>query len=649
MIKVVVFDLDGTLLNTLDDLADCTNHILAQHGFPTHPLQAYRYFVGNGIAKLIERALPEKNRDKNTVAAVLNEFIPYYDQHKADKTSVYSGVLQVLRTLQERGLKLAVASNKVQLAMPSLMERYFADIHFVAALGQREGIPVKPDATMVNDIVNMCGVSRSEVLYVGDTSVDMQTATNARVTSVGVLWGFRDREELELSGANHIIETPQELLAIIDMLDGYEKITDHIFQCLPMYHKIGAAAYKEGLENIETLMEIVGHPEKKLRTIHVAGTNGKGSVAHLLASYFQELGYKTGLYTSPHLVDFRERIKVNGRMMAKQAVVDFFHRYGKQFEECSPSFFEMTTAMALNYFVTEEVDVAIIEVGLGGRLDATNVIVPELSVITNISLEHTDLLGNTLAKIAFEKAGIIKPGVPVVIGEYHAETFSVFQTVALQNGAPLCVADGIKITVNAAFEDSKCITIEKEGSFILREIKLPLAGDYQLRNVTTFVAALLALHVPIDETVKRAIERVLTNTCFIGRWQVFSQQPCVICDTGHNLGGLMENSLQLQKGTCRQLHMVVGFASDKDVEGIIRVLPKDAFYYLCKADTNRAMSPEKMFLLFQDAALHAQVYQRVKDAYQAATEAANPGDMIYVGGSNFVVGEWMREFGHNPA
>ena len=643
MIKVVVFDLDGTLLNTLDDLADSTNHILAQHGYPTHPLDAYRYFVGNGIAKLVERALPAEHRTATTIQTMLNEFIPYYNLHKADKTSVYPGMTQLMKTLQQKGIQIAVASNKVHSAMQPLMEHYFPEIHFAAALGQREGVPIKPDAAIVNDIMAVCKAKRSEVLYVGDTSVDMQTAANARVTSVGVLWGFRDRKELEQSGAQYIIEKPEELLSVMDLLNRYDEITEHIFQCLPMYHKIGTAAYKEGLENIEPLMDILDHPEKKLRAIHVAGTNGKGSVTHLLSSYFQELGYKTGLYTSPHLVDFRERIKINGQMMTKKAVVDFFTRHWQQFEQIEPSFFEMTTAMAFDYFASEKVDIAIIEVGLGGRLDATNVITPELSVITNISLEHTALLGNTLAKIAFEKAGIIKPGVPVVIGEYNEETMPVFQEVATHRHAPLFTADEVKVSVQSETKEVKCIDIEKDNAVILSNVQMPLMGDYQLKNVATFIAALSALHCPLDDTLRRAIEHLLPNTHLLGRWQVVSQHPYTVCDTGHNVGGWIENAAQLRKQDCQQLRVVIGFANDKDVESITHLLPEKAFYYLCQANINRALPSEEMLPMFTKNHLQAHAYPTVKAAYLAALADAGPDDMIYIGGSNFVVGEWMEE------
>ena len=471
----------------------------------------------------------------------------------------------------------------------------------------------------------------------------MATAANARVTSVGVLWGFRDRKELEQSGAQYIIEKPEELLNIIEIENNYEKITEHIFQCLPMYHKIGTAAYKEGLENIETLMGILDHPERKLRTIHVAGTNGKGSVTHLLSSYFQELGYKTGLYTSPHLVDFRERIKVNGQMMKKEAVVDFFTRYWSQFEQIEPSFFEMTTALAFDYFASEKVDIAIIEVGLGGRLDSTNVITPELSVITNISLEHTALLGDTLAKIAFEKAGIIKPDVPVVIGEYNEETMPVFQSVATRNNAPLHTTDNVNISVLSDDGISKHIAITVDGEPVLPEVVLPLPGDYQLKNVATFIAALLALHRPMDATVKHALENVLSNTHLLGRWQIVLQHPLVVCDTGHNVAGLTENAAQLRKSKYDRLHVVIGFANDKDVEGIISLLPEKAFYYLCKADIHRALDTKEMQPLFEKRNLSCKSYQTVKEAYNAAVAAAGPDDMIYIGGSNFVVGEWMND------
>lgn len=643
MIKAVIFDLDGTLLNTLNDLADCVNHVLANHDYPTHPLDAYRYFVGNGMAKLIERALPENRKSERD--AILSEFYPIYDQHKADKTAPYPGMVSLLETLQSRGLQVAVASNKVQSAMQPLMEYYFPTIRFTAALGQRDGIPIKPDAAIVNDIMAIGNVSHNEVLYVGDTSVDMQTAANAHVTSVGVLWGFRTRDELAQSGAKYIIEKPTDLLRVIETENQYEKITEHIFQCLPMYHKIGSAAYKEGMENIDALMDILNHPEKKIRTIHVAGTNGKGSVTHLLSSYFQEMGLKTGLYTSPHLVDFRERIKINGKMMKKQAVIDFFTKHETQFDQVSPSFFEMATALAFDYFASQKVDIAIIEVGLGGRLDATNIITPDVAIITNISKDHTNLLGDTLPKIAFEKAGIIKPNVPVVIGEFHEETFPVFQEVAAQRYSPLTLGEDIKVTELSDEGSTKHITIKKGDMVLLSDVVLPLPGNYQLKNIATFVAALQVLGYAIDEHVKHAIENVITNTHLQGRWQVVSTQPITICDTGHNVGGLAENMAQLQGKKCNQLHVVVGFVNDKDVEGIMELMPKDAIYYICKANTNRALEPNVLQQIFQRHQLQTVLCSTVSDAYKKALAATNDNDMIYIGGSNFIVGDWLSEFG----
>ena len=426
----------------------------------------------------------------------------------------------------------------------------------------------------------------------------------------------------------------------------YTDIINEIFTALPMYHKVGSSAYKEGLENIEALAAIVGNPERKLRCIHVAGTNGKGSVTHLLSSFYQEMGMKVGLYTSPHLIDFRERIKINGEMIPKEAVVRFFEKFQPEFQKLEPSFFEMTTALAFYYFAEEKVDIAIIEVGLGGRLDATNIITPIASVITNISLEHTQLLGDTLAKIAFEKAGIIKPNVPVVIGREQPETMPVYRQRAEELSAPLHTAGNI--TVRPEVSESpryRRVTITDGSDVIGEGIRLPLAGDCQMENVGTFVRTVQVCEPDrpdLNQLIVRAVEHVLDNTHLMGRWQVIDEKPLTICDTGHNSGGFAYIAAQLERLECRRLHVVIGFVSDKDVNSIIRLLPKRADYTVVRASVDRAMDPQ----LLADKMLAAGLSVRVSDGgvfetYGKVRDEAGPEDAIYIGGSTFVVADLL--------
>ena len=406
----------------------------------------------------------------------------------------------------------------------------------------------------------------------------------------------------------------------------YPEILDYIFQSFPMYHRIGSAAYKEGLENIEFLAAMAGNPEKKLKTIHIAGTNGKGSVAHLLASYFQELGYKTGLFTSPHLIDYRERIKINGKMISEQKVVDFFAKYQKEMQKISPSFFEMTTILAFDTFVDENVDIAIIEVGLGGRLDATNILSPILSVITNISQEHTKMLGNTLAKIAYEKAGIIKPNTPVVIGEYHPETFPVFENMAKNKNASLFLAE------------------EYHGD-------LEFGGIYQQKNLGTFFKCVQILETVLQETkqgsLDNTIQNLQKNTAFSGRWQIFSKSPLTICDVAHNPAGIELVMKQLQTIPYRTLHIIIGFANDKDLDQIISFLPKTAKYYPCQPQIERAMPAEELYYKLKSAHLFVSTIsqdQTVINSYKQALSVAQEADIIFIGGSFFIVGEFLQNY-----
>lgn len=408
-----------------------------------------------------------------------------------------------------------------------------------------------------------------------------------------------------------------------------------------MYHKIGSAAYKEGLENIEALLDIVGNPEKKLKAVHIAGTNGKGSVAHLTASYCQERGLKTGLFTSPHLVDFRERIRINGDMITEEQVLDFFNRYKPEFDKLEPSFFEMTTALAFWHFAEQNVDVAVVEVGLGGRLDATNVLHPLLSVITNISLEHTQLLGDTIAKIAFEKAGIIKKDTPVVVGEFHPESFPVFTDIAEKNNAPLFLAED-NYTINGDLSD--CTILDVTGETLYEHVELPMQGEYQRKNLRTFlqVADLLDQLMPTDKDVTvAAIRNVVKNTGLMGRWQVLRREPLTICDVGHNVGGLSLTMKQLATMPCRQLRIVFGMVADKDIEHVLPLLPQKAVFYVSQAHIERALAGDQLAARMSSAGLQPRVYPSIHEAFRAAQADAAPDDIVFVGGSCFVVGELL--------
>ena len=432
----------------------------------------------------------------------------------------------------------------------------------------------------------------------------------------------------------------------------YESILNNIFTALPMYHKVGSSAYKEGFENIEALTAVVGHPEQQLKCIHVAGTNGKGSTSHLLASFYQELGMKVGLYTSPHLVDFRERIRVNGEMISKEAVVTFFEKFNEQFKVIEPSFFEMTTALAFYHFASQKVDIAIVEVGLGGRLDATNIIHPQLCIITNISMDHTQLLGDTLAKIAGEKAGIIKEGVPVVIGKRQEETQPVFEAKAAALHAPLHTTEDVEVTTlddtNVA---ARTIRIQYQHKNLIDSVKLPLPGDYQLENVATFVKSVLVLHPCTDNmvnTLVQAIENVLKNTHLHGRWEIIAQNPLVICDTGHNSGGFTFLSKQLTSLSCQQLHCIIGFVNDKDIDSIIHLLPPKAKYTVCKASVARAEEPEKIVHKMLTAGLNAVPSSlSVYDTYLQLKQRLNKDDALYIGGSTFIVADLLAKMDHS--
>lgn len=366
-------------------------------------------------------------------------------------------------------------------------------------------------------------------------------------------------------------------------------------------------------------MKYLGHPENRFKSIHVAGTNGKGSVSHMLASIFQEAGLKVGLYTSPHLRDFRERVKINGQMISKEEVIDFVEKNKPSFQALELSFFEMTVGLAFECFANHEVDIAIVEVGMGGRLDSTNVIIPEVSVITNIGLDHQAFLGNDLPTIAGEKAGIIKPGIPVVIGQRQVETTPVFLKVAAKNEAPILWAD----------------------EAIRTNYSTDLKGEYQIHNVKTAVAAIHQQELfDIDEAhVKRGLKRVVENTGLLGRWQTLSTQPLTICDTGHNADGIRFIINQLQNTPHEHLHMVWGMVNDKDIDAVLKMLPKSATYYFCKPDIPRGLDPEKLHSAAKKISLHGKAHTSVKNALIAAKAIAGKEDLIFVGGSTFVVAE----------
>ena len=423
----------------------------------------------------------------------------------------------------------------------------------------------------------------------------------------------------------------------------YQETIEYLFNSAPLFQNVGKDAYKEGLENTHTLDEHFGHPHRKFKTIHVAGTNGKGSCSHTLAAILQSAGYKVGLYTSPHLVDFRERIRVNGEVISKEYVIDFVEQHRSFFEPLHPSFFELTTAMAFNWFAMQKVDVAVIEVGLGGRLDCTNIISPDLCVITNISFDHILFLGDTLAKIASEKAGIIKPKIPVVIGEIHPETESVFINKSDLESAPIHFAQRESSVQKAIFTPEGGITYHTTEYPLL---KGQLGGYCQVKNTQTILTAVRILqkkgyHIE-KEHVYQGFAEVCLLTGLMGRWQILQEQPKMICDTGHNKAGIEYIVKQLSAQEYRQLRIVLGMVNDKDISGVLAMLPKEATYYFTKASVSRALSEEKVKELAQQAGLQGNTYPNVEEAVQAACSEAHPDDLIFVGGSTFIVADLLK-------
>lgn len=428
----------------------------------------------------------------------------------------------------------------------------------------------------------------------------------------------------------------------------YSATLEYMFSQLPMFQRIGAAAYKANLDNTIDILNLLDNPQHKFKSIHIAGTNGKGSVSHFLAAIFQSAGYKTALYTSPHLKDFRERIKINGEMISKHKVIHFIDKYKPDFERIQPSFFEMTVGMAFRYFADEKVDIAIVETGMGGRLDSTNLLNPELNIITNIGFDHTQFLGDTIAKIATEKAGIIKENTTVVIGESTTESKLVFENKAKELKAPIVFAENAFDIINYSYiikNEQQYLEIDffnttEKSTF---KIQSELIGIYQLKNLKTVLTAidiLIKQRYKIEVNhIKEGIENVVKLTGLKGRWQVLSQNPLMVCDTGHNEDGIKEVLKQIAITPHQSLHFVIGMVNDKEIDKVLGMLPKDAIYYFCKANIPRGMDEnilrEKAIL----KGLQGKSYASVKKAIESAKKAADKQDMIFIGGSTFIVAE----------
>ena len=396
----------------------------------------------------------------------------------------------------------------------------------------------------------------------------------------------------------------------------YKRSVEYLFQRLPMYQRSGIAAYKKDIGNIIKACKILNNPQKKIKTIHIAGTNGKGSTAHMLASILQEAGYKTGLYTSPHLKDFRERIKINGKTIDKKYIINFIKENQLEFEKINMSFFEFTVAMAFNYFTESKVDIAIIETGLGGRLDSTNIINPELSIITNIGLDHTNLLGNTIEKIAFEKAGIIKKNTPIIIGRKQDKTKEIFKSIAKEKNAKLYYNDNPK------------------------NITTDVKGDYQNENIGTAIKAIEVLNWNIsNEQINKGINNIIKNTGLEGRWQKLSENPLTICDVGHNEDGIKNILRQIEKTKFNKLHFIFGSVNDKVLTNVFKLLPKKAKYYFCAAKIDRALQTNILKQRAEEFNLYGDEFSSVNQAYINAKENASKDDLIFIGGSTFVVAE----------
>ena len=421
----------------------------------------------------------------------------------------------------------------------------------------------------------------------------------------------------------------------------YKEAIEYLFSSTPVFEKIGGAAYKEGLENTIALDRHFGSPNTHYSTIHIAGTNGKGSCSHTIAAILQCAGYKVGLYTSPHLIDFRERIRINGECISKQYVTDFIEKERSFFEPLHPSFFELTTAMAFKYFADEKIDIAVIEVGLGGRLDCTNIITPILSVITNISFDHTQFLGNTLAKIAREKAGIIKHNVPTIIGEANNETRPVFKDVADDSSATAIFAEDTPEILDYKINNGKIIYATRDFGILNGD----LCGIYQIKNTNTILhSAKILKDIGIlknDEPIVRGIENVCSLTGLMGRWQRIADNPTTICDTGHNVGGWEYLIKQITSQAYNTLRIVFGMVDDKDICHVMKLLPKNAVYYFTQAATKRAISCTRVMELGLEHNLHGESFNNVAEAYNKAINDSAPNDFVFIGGSSYIVADLL--------
>ncbi len=424
----------------------------------------------------------------------------------------------------------------------------------------------------------------------------------------------------------------------------YQETIDYLYQLLPVFHREGKKAYKANLDNTLAICDHLQNPHKKFKSIHVAGTNGKGSTSHFLASILQAAGYKTGLYTSPHLKSFTERVKINGQQIPESKVIEFVENHKNFIETLQPSFFELTVGLAFKYFAEEEVDIAVIEVGLGGRLDSTNIITPELSVITNISFDHTDILGDTLPKIASEKAGIIKPKTPVVISQTQDEITQVFKAKATDENAPIYFADEYYSVESCNIVNDllriEIREIEANSEFI---VESQLIGNYQSKNIIGVLKAvdiLNELNYGIDKTaILAGLSNVINLTTLKGRWQVLQDSPKMVCDIGHNIGGIIENLSNIKNYEYQQLWMILGFVSDKDIDGILSILPPKANYVFCQSNTPRALKVEDLAALAKQKNLTGDIINNVNEAIDFVVQRAEKNDFIYVGGSTFVVAE----------
>jgi dihydrofolate synthase/folylpolyglutamate synthase len=427
----------------------------------------------------------------------------------------------------------------------------------------------------------------------------------------------------------------------------YKETVDYLYSKLPMYQRDGNAAYKASLDNTFRLDKYFKSPHKKYLTIHVGGTNGKGSVCHILTSVLQNAGYKTGLYTSPHLIDFRERIKVNSQLISEDYVIKFVKEHINYFESIQSSFFEMTVFLAFEYFAYMKVDIAIIEVGLGGRLDSTNIINPILSVITNIGHDHMEFLGSTIDEIAYEKAGIIKKSVPVIIGESDTKTDNIFERIAEGKSSPLYFADRIYSAGDSIFsaDEMQVFNIEKESQIYYPNLKTDLLGIYQKKNILTALACIDFLKdngfeiASID--IYNGLKKVITNTGFYGRWQIMKKEPCIICDTAHNLEGFKSVISQIKSTPCKNLHIIIGFVKDKNIDDFLKIFPEKATYYFTRPDVPRGLNEEIILEKSKAYNLKGKTYQSVEKAYRVAISSADKDDMIFIGGSTYVVADFL--------